>query len=120
MNCRDHPTSEATETCRVCRLPYCDDCLVQVGENWFCSGCAIAVRGPPSKLAVAGVVFAVLGWLLLWWVPHVVAIGLGVSTTLQINKGQSPAAGRWPASIAVGLGSVGLVVSFLARRAGPL
>lgn len=34
--CKTHPKKEALSFCHTCKLYYCDDCLAEIGEYYYC------------------------------------------------------------------------------------
>jgi hypothetical protein len=49
MQCKNHPTVEATDRCAGCAEPFCPDCLVEMHGQKYCAQCKVsAIKGPPQ------------------------------------------------------------------------
>jgi hypothetical protein len=52
MECKNHPTIQASYTCSACGQPFCDECLVDIGGRKYCSNCKMSavqtMQGHPN------------------------------------------------------------------------
>lgn len=71
MECKNHPEVETTEHCSSCAEAFCDQCLVEVKGQKYCSDCKqeltsdstpVTEEGPiPCKEAREALIFAIIG-----------------------------------------------------------
>jgi hypothetical protein len=49
MQCKNHPSVEATDRCAGCAEPFCPDCVVEIHGQKYCAQCKVsALKGPPQ------------------------------------------------------------------------
>ena len=52
MQCKNHPTIEATDRCAGCAEPFCPDCLVEIQGQKYCADCkSLALQGGAPAMA---------------------------------------------------------------------
>lgn len=45
MKCANHPEKEVINNCGFCNKGFCNDCLIELGGNYFCKNCLAAKSG---------------------------------------------------------------------------
>lgn len=45
MKCANHPEKEVIKNCGFCNKGFCKDCLIELGDNYFCKSCLAEKSG---------------------------------------------------------------------------
>lgn len=57
MQCKNHPTIEATDRCAGCAELFCPDCLVEIQGQKYCANCkSLALQGGAPAMAEAATI----------------------------------------------------------------
>lgn len=118
MECHNHASVEALERCVGCAEAFCENCLVEVLGQKYCSGCkVIALQGPapvlegnvPCELAKSALHYSILGFFCLGIVFGPIAISKALQARKQIRE-DPRLEGLAKANVALLLGITVLVI----------